>query len=353
MKIEEVTKRLAQMPDDEYDAELFPIFLPNELNGQPKMDKELAFKALTVLYFVGIDVAAEDLLDKKGNMILTEDEFEKYIWRPCLETVIESYEGYYADPKDDLERNSIQKELFYTLKKFPKNLNEMSVDKIIQEYNPEKYLCEKFGYEDVSPENQSDEMTYRAYVGYNKEKEIPAFIKNRCNLTYSVLDTIIDLINENDIAPEDIIPEETYFWYSDVAQTLMNTYDIKPIKLDFTPPYRGTLLDFDEDYESVVKDYLEELEKCLQNDKFKEIFWKEYSSVNDGKNSELYNYFKGIKFDYFKNKELNNYPTLKEIVNQDINKECIGELDDILKSIPSMEKTERDENISNDEVGIK
>ena len=146
MKIEEVTKRLADIPDDVCGTEQFPIFLPNELNGQPKMDKELAFKALAVLDYEDIDVHAERLLDEKGNMILTEDEFEKYIWRPCLEAVIDSMEGYYIDTKDNLES---QKKLLHTLEKFPKNLNEMSVDEIIQEYNPEKYLCEKFGKIDI------------------------------------------------------------------------------------------------------------------------------------------------------------------------------------------------------------
>lgn len=344
MKIEEVTKKLADIPDDVCGTEQFPIFLPNELNGQPKMDKELAFKALAVLDYEDIDVHAERLLDRKGNMILTEDEFEKYIWRPCLEAVIESSSDYYAI------------KIMPTLEKFPKNLNEMSVEEIIQKYNPEKCLCEKFGYEDVSPENQTswENRHYVVYADYKKEKEIPAFIKNRCNLTYSVLDTIIDLVDENNIAPKDIIPEETYLWYSDVAQNLMETYDIKPIRIDFTPPFDYEYIDLCEINKSEQKDYLETVEECLQNDKFKEMFWKEYSSVNDGKNSELYKYFEKVKFDYFANKALNNYPILKEIVNQDINKEYIGELDDILKSIPSMEKTERDEkNISNDEVGIK
>ena len=47
---------------------------------------------------------------------------------------------------------------------------------------------------------------------------------------------------------------------------------------------------------------------------------------------------------------MDNYPALKEIVNQDINKEYT--LDDMLNSMLAMEKIKGNENISNDEVGV-
>lgn len=336
MRLEEITESISKM-DEHGHLKEFPVFLPEKSEGSP-IDHELAFKAIG--YLNGIHIwPIDDLSDDKPYMSLSEEDFRKYIWNPCLEARINSL----INVDDEKVKTDWILIIDRAKDRFPNNLNRLSINDAIKNFKFDSLICREFGYGNVEKESQTTGLFLlkcRAAIKYIKEDNIPNFFKTECDLTKSAFTTINRLIDENHISHQDIIPKKASIWNYEYAEKLEQKYHTKPIKIDFTPPK-------EEDEKTA---YFDKLESYLQDDNHKNTFWKEYSSVNKEKNSELYNYFKQIKFDYFTNKELDNYPALKEIVNQDINKEYT--LDDMLNSMSAMEKTTGNENISNDEVGV-
>ena len=336
MRLEEITESISKM-DEHGHLKEFPIFLPEKSEGSP-ISHDLLFKAMG--YLNGIHIYPMELnSDDTPYMSLSEEDFKKYMWNPCLEARINSL----VNVDDEKVKTDWILMIDRAKDRFPNNLNRMSVNEAIRNFKIDGLICNKFGYGDIEKESQTKGLFLlkcRAEIKYVKENNIPNFFKTECDLTKSAFTTINRLIDENHISPQDIIPKKASIRNYEYAEKLEQKYHTKPIKIDFTPPK-------EEDEKTA---YFDKLESYLQDDKHKSTFWKEYSSINKGKNSELYNYFKEIKFDYFTSKELDNYSALKEVVNQDINKEYT--LDEMLNSMSAMEKTTGNENISNDEVGV-
>lgn len=339
--------------------EIRPVILQDK-NDEEKIDKEILFAHASL--FEKANIEWSNILDENGNPKLTKKDCERFYNQSCINLskkynkIDEIYKGpswLVSKPKREDEKNvlfcmdgilyvngkrieyennkakieSQHNNLFTKLfnKKQPqqKQLEELKlsfIKLIIRELNPSENLLKTFGYEKLI-QNQSKETKkilrgigdYKTCLIKGIEKNrFPEYIKN-LDLTNENTKFIEKLIIENKMEPKEIIPE--YVSKENIANA-------KYLEKKYNLPYS---IKIEVDIRKIGRDkeYMDLLEKSLQNSKQQNHFWK--TIVNTEHSNQNFTLpdksFQKSAYDYLTNLSISEqeYPNIYKNIKQMMN----------------------------------
>lgn len=269
MRLEDLTSKLFYTDSHLAQLDTIPVFM-NKEDG-PAMDRKLALAGIGLLHLYDIELRVDRICDENGNINITEHDFIKYLWNPFKTFAQENYPdgtpSYYAG-KEQLEK---------MWKMFPDEIRNMSIKEIVDLYLISNNVLDRFNL-DVEASIHSQEKSYYGSQESNTEyytgaidiceaSEIPSCLSR----TYRDFPDLVDymslveqLISENHMNPEDIIPKNVQYKDLDRAQQLASKYGLD---IDFKTELADSmdLIKLGSEQESR---YFKMLENQINNDYF-------------------------------------------------------------------------------------
>lgn len=339
--------------------EVRPIIIQDK-NDEEKVDKEILFAYASL--FEKANIEWSNILDENKNPKLTKKDCERFYNQSFInlskkyskiDKIYKEPSWWVSEPKREDEKNVlfckegmgfvIEKRIEYennkakiesqhnnlftklfNKKQSPqKQLEELKlsfIKLIIRELNPSENLLKTFGYEKLT-QNQSKETKeilrgigdYKTCLIKGIEKNrFPEYIKN-LDLTNENTKFIEKLIIENKMEPKEIIPE--YVSKENIANA-------KYLEKKYNLPYS---IKIEVDIRKIGRDkeYMDLLEKSLQNSKQQDHFWK--TIVNTEHNNQNFTLpdksFQKSAYDYLTNLSISEqeYPNIYKNIKQMMN----------------------------------
>lgn len=339
--------------------EVRPIIIQDK-NDEEKVDKEILFAYASL--FEKANIEWSNILDENKNPKLTKKDCERFYNQSFInlskkyskiDKIYKEPSWWVSEPKREDEKNVlfckegmgfvIEKRIEYennkakiesqhnnlftklfNKKQSPqKQLEELKlsfIKLIIRELNPSENLLKTFGYEKLT-QNQSKETKeilrgigdYKTCLIKGIEKNrFPEYIKN-LDLTNENTKFIEKLIIENKMEPKEIIPE--YVSKENIANA-------KYLEKKYNLPYS---IKIEVDIRKIGRDkeYMDLLEKSLQNSKQQDHFWK--TIVNTEHSNQNFTLpdksFQKSAYDYLTNLSISEqeYPNIYKNIKQMMN----------------------------------
>lgn len=339
--------------------EVRPIIIQDK-NDEEKVDKEILFAYASL--FEKANIEWSNILDENKNPKLTKKDCERFYNQSFInlskkyskiDKIYKEPSWWVSEPKREDEKNVlfckegmgfvIEKRIEYennkakiesqhnnlftklfNKKQSPqKQLEELKlsfIKLIIRELNPSENLLKTFGYEKLT-QNQSKETKeilrgigdYKTCLIKGIEKNrFPEYIKN-LDLTNENTKFIEKLIIENKMEPKEIIPE--YVSKENIANA-------KYLEKKYNLPYS---IKIEVDIRKIGRDkeYMDLLEKSLQNSKQQDHFWK--TIVNTEHSNQNFTLpdksFQKSAYDYLTNLNISEqeYPNICKNIKQMMN----------------------------------